>query len=262
MAGILPKPASSGRCHGITAREQGAIAEDEDSDASSNFSPHWSSSDSDAASEEGEEEIVEGRRDMERFLANWITVYGEAASNMTLFERSVLMPDIKGIEVLGSRGAKKIIVAGDVDKTILPLVVQCILLLIQDGRRCRTTFNTAAAFRMREEVEDPAIEKAVIIIVSPSKITQDNEGRWLLPDEQDKGWRKVRKERFDPSDLFSSTDTFSGSRRKEDSVCGSINHRTDQAYPCKRTSPTFPQAESTQGSPIKTGYSKKETTND
>ena len=28
------------------------------------------------------------------------------------------MPDIKGVEVSGSRGAKEIIVAGDVDKTI------------------------------------------------------------------------------------------------------------------------------------------------
>jgi hypothetical protein len=144
-----------------------------------------SSSDSDAASEEGETEVVKGRRDMEGFLQR-ITVYGEA-----LFERSVLMSDIKGVEVSGSRGAKEIIVAGDVDKTILPLVVPCILFLIQDGRRCRTTFNTAAAFRMREEVEDPAIEKDVIIIVSPSQITQEDEGRRLLPEEQDKGWRKV-----------------------------------------------------------------------
>jgi hypothetical protein len=59
MAGILPKPALLGRCHGITASEQGAIAEDEDSDASSNFTPHWSSSGSDSASEEGEAEVVE-----------------------------------------------------------------------------------------------------------------------------------------------------------------------------------------------------------
>jgi hypothetical protein len=95
MTGILPKPALLGRCHGITAREQGAIAEDEDSDASSKFSPHWSSSDSDSSSEEREAEVVEGRRDMEGFLANWITVYGEAASNMTLLERSVLMPNIR-----------------------------------------------------------------------------------------------------------------------------------------------------------------------
>jgi hypothetical protein len=72
----------------------GAIAEDEDSDASSNFSPHWSSSDTDSASEEGEAEVVERRRDKKGFLLNWITVYGEAASNMTLFERSVLMPNI------------------------------------------------------------------------------------------------------------------------------------------------------------------------
>jgi hypothetical protein len=47
------------------------------------------------------------------------------------------------------------------------------------------------------------------------------------------------RERFDP-DLFSSTDTFSGSRRKEDSVCTSINHRTDQAYPSRRSSPSKP----------------------
>jgi hypothetical protein len=31
---------------------------------------------------------------------------------MTLFERSVLMPDIKGVEVSGSREVKEIIVAG------------------------------------------------------------------------------------------------------------------------------------------------------
>jgi hypothetical protein len=43
---------------------------------------------------------------MEGFLANWITVYGEAATNMTLFERSVSMPNIKGIEVSGSRGGQ------------------------------------------------------------------------------------------------------------------------------------------------------------
>jgi hypothetical protein len=128
---------------------------------------------------------------MEGLLENWITVYGEAASNMTLFERSVLMPDLKGIEVSGSQGAKEIIVAGNVDKTILPLVVPCILFLIQDGRRCRTTFNTAAACRFREELEDPAIAKAVIIIVNPDKITEENEGRRLLPDEQEKGWRKM-----------------------------------------------------------------------
>jgi hypothetical protein len=65
---------------------------------------------------------------------------------MTLFERNVLMPDLKCIEVSGSPGAKEIIVAVDVNKTILPLVVSCIFFLIQDGRRCRTTFNTAAAF--------------------------------------------------------------------------------------------------------------------
>jgi hypothetical protein len=114
MAGILPKPALLGRCHGITASEQGSIAEDEDSDASSNLSPHWSSSDSDSASEEGEAEVVEGRSDVEGFLANWIAVYGEAASNMTLFERSVLMPNIKSIEVSGSRGAKEMIVVEDI----------------------------------------------------------------------------------------------------------------------------------------------------
>jgi hypothetical protein len=91
-------------------------------------------------------------------------------------------------------------------------------------------------------IRRPGYNKAVIIIVNPDEITQEDEGRRLLPDEKEKGWRKVweyvrmdlgprRKERFDPSDLFSSTDTFSGFRRKEDSVCVSINHRTDQAYP-------------------------------
>ena len=171
------------------SRGTGSIAEDEDSDRSSNFSPHWASSESDAASEEEEEEIGEGRRGMEGFLTNWMKVYGEPASNMTLFERSVLMPEIKGIDVTGSQAAKEIIVVGDIDRTLLPLVVPCILFLIQDGRRCRTTFNTIAAYRLREEVDDPALEKAVIIVVSPDQITEDDEGRQLLPDEQEKGWR-------------------------------------------------------------------------
>jgi hypothetical protein len=53
------------------------------------------------------------------------------------------------------------------------------------------------------------------------------------------GWTSGRRrERFDSSDLFSSKDTFSGSRRKEDSVCAAINHRTDQVYPFKRPSLT------------------------
>jgi hypothetical protein len=70
MAGIHPKPVFSGRCHGIKAGIQGAIAEDEDSDASSNFSPHRSSQDSDSASEEGETEVVGESLDMEGFLKN------------------------------------------------------------------------------------------------------------------------------------------------------------------------------------------------
>ena len=65
MAGLHPKPAPAGRCHGTMAREQGALAEDEDSDRSSNFSPHWASSESEAASDEEGEERGESRRDME-----------------------------------------------------------------------------------------------------------------------------------------------------------------------------------------------------
>jgi hypothetical protein len=64
-----------------------------------------------------------------------------------------------------------------------------------------------------------------------------------------------RKERFDPSDLFSSTDTFSGFRMKEDSVCVSINLRTDQTYTFKKSSPI--KANSIQGSSIKVGYTKE-----
>jgi hypothetical protein len=78
---------------------------------------------------------------------------------MTLFERSILMPNIKAIEVSESRGAKEIIVVEDIDKTSLPLVVPCNFFLIKDGKRCRTTFNTATAFRMREELEDPALQE-------------------------------------------------------------------------------------------------------
>jgi hypothetical protein len=39
-------------------------------------------------------------------------------------------------------------------------------ILIQDGRRCRTTFNTETEFRLREEAGDPAITKAIIIKVN------------------------------------------------------------------------------------------------
>ena len=89
--------------------------------------------------------------------------------------------------------------------------------------------------------------KTVIIIVSPDELSQYDEGRRLLPDEQEKGWRKKmweymrmdigprRRDIYDLSDLFSSTNHFSGSRRKEDSVCASFNNRTDQAYLSRRS---------------------------
>jgi hypothetical protein len=56
-----------------------------------------------------------------------VKVYGVPASQMSLFEKSVLMPWLDGIQISGNARAKEILVVGDLDRTVMWEVVPVIL---------------------------------------------------------------------------------------------------------------------------------------
>jgi hypothetical protein len=113
-------------------------------------------------------------------------------------------------------------VVGDLNREDIPTVVNHILFLVKAFKRIRTNFNTREAYRIRTKLLDSALHKALVLKHDPNwKEIWECIRIDLGPRNQDS---------FDPSKNFSSSDTFSESRRKENSVCESRHYQTDVPY--------------------------------
>ena len=112
-----------------------------------------------------------------------------------------------------------------------------------NGRRVRTTFNTVEGYRLRVDEGDLTLERVLVIFIDPVEFAVKGESSHLFPDVNDPTWRctweNVRpdlaphfkpKMNFDSSRMFTCTDTFSGSRRREGSVCEARSARDGRAF--------------------------------
>jgi hypothetical protein len=190
----------------------------------------------------GKEYSGDPRRAKEEWLRAWLEAYDVPASNLSLYERSTLLPIFKGVTVSGTQEANEILVVGDIGRDNIDCAVGHILFLIQNGRKFRTTFNTIEGYRIRVEEGDITLEKVLLISIDPVVFAVEGESSYLLPDVNDPGWRviweKVRpdlaprfkpQKNFDSSRVFMSSDTFSGTRRREGSVCEARSARDGRA---------------------------------
>jgi hypothetical protein len=88
-----------------------------------------------------------------------------------------------------------------------------------------------------------SLERVLTLFIDPGEFVVEGESSHLFPDVNDPAWcvtwENVRpdlaphfkpKLNFDPSRIFRATDTFSGSRRKEGSVCEAKSARDGRAF--------------------------------
>jgi hypothetical protein len=96
---------------------------------------------------------------------------------------------------------------------------------------------------MRVEEGDITLERVLVLYIDPVEFAVEGESSHLFPDVNDPAWRctweNVRpdlaphfkpRNNFDASRIFTSTDTFSGSRRKKGSVCEARSARDGRAF--------------------------------
>jgi hypothetical protein len=199
-------------------------------------------------SEEEDEVIVpaflgDARRSKEGWLKAWTKTYDLPAASLSLFARAVLIPPCRGVAIEGDLDANEILIVGDLGREDLHSAVGHVLFLVQNGRRIRTTFNTTEGHRIRVEEGDATLEKVLTIFINVVEFAVEGEAAHLFPDVNDPAWRStwenVRpdlaphftpKANLDSSRMFTATDTFSGSRRREGSVCEARSARDGRAF--------------------------------
>jgi hypothetical protein len=166
--------------------------------------------------------------------------YEVPVSTLSLYERSTLLPICKGVTVSGTHDANEILVVGYIGRENIDCAVGHILL--QYGRKFRTTFNTIEGYLIRVKEGDITLEKVLLISIDPAVFAVEGESSHLFPDVNDPDWRviweKVRpdlaprfkpQKNFDTSRVFMSSDTFSGTRRRESNVCEARSARDSRA---------------------------------
>jgi hypothetical protein len=171
--------------------------------------------------------IGDSRRSKEGWLKAWARMYGIPSVILSLFARSTLIPPCRGVTIMGDPEANEKLVVGDIGRDDIHCAIGHILFLI-NGRRIRTTFNTMEGYHIRVEEGDITLGRVLILHIDPVEFAVEGESSHLFPDVNDLAWRctweNMRpdlvphfkpKNNFDASRMFTCTDTFSGSRRKE-----------------------------------------------
>jgi hypothetical protein len=146
------------------------------------------------------------------------------------------------VTVSGIPEVDEILVVGDIGRDDIHCAVGHILFLIQNGRRFRTTFNTIEGYRIRVEESDITLEKVLLLHIDPLVFAMEGESSDLFPDMNNPGWRAIwesvrpdlaprfkPQKNFDASRMFTSSDTFSGTKRRESSVCEARSARDGRA---------------------------------
>jgi hypothetical protein len=96
---------------------------------------------------------------------------------------------------------------------------------------------------MRVKEGDVSLERVLTLFIDPGEFVVEGDSAHLVPDVNDPAWRCTwenmmpdlapqfkPKMNFDSSRIFTATDTFSGSRRKEGSVCEAKSARDGRAF--------------------------------
>jgi hypothetical protein len=187
--------------------------------------------------------LGDARRSKEGWLKAWAKTYDLPAASLSLFARSTLIPPCRGVAIVGDSDANEILIVGDIGREDLHCAIGHILFLVQNGRRIRTTFNTTEGHRIRVEEGDVSLERVLTLFINPGEFVVEREAAHLFPDVNDPAWRStwenVRpdlapqftpKMKLDSSRMFTATDTFSGSRRREGSVCEAKSARDGRAF--------------------------------
>jgi hypothetical protein len=187
--------------------------------------------------------LGDARRSKEGWLKAWAKTYDPPAASLSLFARATLIPPCRGVAIEGDTDANEILIVGDIGREDLHCAIGHILFLVQNGRRIRTTFNTTEGHRIRVEEGDVSLERILKLFINPREFVVEGEVAHLFPDVNDpagrRTWEYVRpdlaphfkpKLNFDPCKIFRATDTFSGSRRREESVCEAKSARDGRAF--------------------------------
>jgi hypothetical protein len=120
------------------------------------------------------------------WLEAWLDTYGVTASGLSFFNRAVLLPTRPGLSIRGEPEAQELLIVGDLDREDIPMVVNHILFLVQDLKRIRTTFNTKEAYRLRTELLDPALHKALVLDFDVESYEFNYAEAHQFPDHNDK----------------------------------------------------------------------------
>jgi hypothetical protein len=147
------------------------------------------------------------------------------------------------VTVEGAQDANEILVVGDIGREDIHCAIGHVLFLVQNGRRIRTTFNTTEGHRIRVEEGDATLERVLTIHINVMEFAVEGEATHLFPDVNDPAWRAtwenvrpdlaprfIPKANIDSSRMFTATDTFSGSRRREGSVCEARSAKDGRAF--------------------------------
>jgi hypothetical protein len=132
--------------------------------------------------------------------------------------------------ISGGPDVNEILIVGDIGRDHIHCAVRHVLFLIQNGKRFRPTLNMMEGYRILVNEKDATLEKVLLLHLDPVEFVVEREFSHL-PNVNDPAWRctweNVRPDlaphfkplkNFNDIKMFTSSDTFSGSRRKEGSV--------------------------------------------
>jgi hypothetical protein len=71
------------------------------------------------------------------------------------------------------------------------MVVDHIFFLVQDIKRIRTTFNTREANRIRTELQDPTLHKALVLDVNVEEYEFNYAKAHQFPNQNDSSWQEI-----------------------------------------------------------------------
>jgi hypothetical protein len=157
---------------------------------------------------------------MKAWVSSVLEVYGKPLS---LWERSLTLPCIEGVEVIQNEHAREIVVVGNGTRDCISVFPPIILFLTWNDK-VRITFNTKAAYQLRfDDPHETYLQRSIVVILD-KEIYVDPDLVDRFPDQDEERWAANWAQKLRPDlqhviqdetyKMFLPTDTLSGHLRR------------------------------------------------